>query len=590
MLDAVATTGNGMTLPSLKTPLASPTNVYGSKNKDRHPHIRAAGIRACRASERVKDCMICPEKEISPEVIKKFHAFTMPDPGVQRIFYGKAFDPQRELAAKICHGMLSKDTTSCKELLHLPLKTNFQNKLGELKENIYASNKRAPLGKSCPQPLFAPKNLKSSLDIFGKPLVKSENLYEIVNPPLPYSEVMDASQKGHELYVQTHKDFLPGEQIKRSYTFPAFDPKLRFGESVSHWNDGRYMKETLNWTTLTQDKNAARIVPKLQDDFRERTQPQLSQPFDPIKDTLLVPFDHCFGWVPPNDGYGVRDLMHYDCPLQNIKDPLRQRGLLMSTRRFLRHCQYQQFEDLIRSLTQCDREACGRLPVSTVMDLCLEYKLPVDFCVLGSLLQNCNPGDGMIYYKNFVDFINWTKPLPSFDEFPVKEASLMNEVNNPDLNINPEAKVELCCHSEKPMAPNPDTFKTTNRDINAFVGKVSTKDWRKSGIPSIRYDLTPPQIKPVADRINYGDEGTSHDLVCPTVFACNGVSSKDMTTPRSFNEIKEIFMNIGFNYDHEALETFYNQLAQQDSKGEVSIESFRHFLNCLPVEQPECLP
>lgn len=44
MLDAVATTGNGMTLPSLKTPLASPTNVYESKNKDRHPHIRAVSV------------------------------------------------------------------------------------------------------------------------------------------------------------------------------------------------------------------------------------------------------------------------------------------------------------------------------------------------------------------------------------------------------------------------------------------------------------------------------------------------------------------------------------------------------------------
>lgn len=166
MLDAVATTGNGMTLPSLKTPLASPTNVYGSKNKDRHPHIRAAGIRACRASERVKDCMICPEKEISPEVIKKFHAFTMPDPGVQRIFYGKAFDPQRELAAKICHGMLSKDTTSCKELLHLPLKTNFQNKLGELKENIYASKKTGTAWEKLSTAIICPQEFKIFLGYF----------------------------------------------------------------------------------------------------------------------------------------------------------------------------------------------------------------------------------------------------------------------------------------------------------------------------------------------------------------------------------------------------------------------------------------
>ena len=92
---------------------------------------------------------------------------------------------------------------------------------------------------------------------------------------------MDAAKQGHELYVFTHNDFNPEEQLKRSYTSPSFNPNSRFGETISHWKDGKYMKQTLNWTTLEREKNGASIVPKLQDDFRERSQPQLWQPLDP---------------------------------------------------------------------------------------------------------------------------------------------------------------------------------------------------------------------------------------------------------------------------------------------------------------------
>ena len=51
----------------------------------------------------------------------------------------------------------------------------------------------------------------------------------------------------------------------------------------------------------------------------------------------------------------------------------------------------------------------------------------------------------------------------------------MNEVNNPDTKISADPRKESCFHVEKPTALNPDIFKTTNSDINAFVGKVSTK-------------------------------------------------------------------------------------------------------------------
>lgn len=443
------------------------------------------------------------------------------------------------------------------------------------------AKKKAPLGKGCQQSLFAPEDVKSIVGTFGKSSDNTYHLYDIVTPPVKYSEVLEAAEKDHEWYARTHGHFFPGEQVKRNYTFPSFDPRQRFGESVSHWNDGHYMRTALNWATLTADKNAARIVPKLQEDFRERTQSLIGEPLDPIKDTLFVPDDHCFGLPLPCKGYSVKDLMHNGCPLKDIKDPVKLRGLLISTRRALRCYQYQQFDALLSHLTQCDRKSSGCLPVSIVMEFCLEYRLPVDFCVASAIVQNCNPGDGLVFYERFLDFINWTKPLPDMDEFPVKDATLMNKVDGQNIKI--ESKSEPCSHSENPTAITPGTFKTSSSDINSFVGKVSTKDWKKSGVPTARIDLEPPVLKPVASNINYGNEGSSNDFVSPTIFECHGVSKKDLKSPRSFAELKEIFMNIGCRFDQESLERFYNHLSKKDQKGEVNIESFWNLLNNLPA-------
>lgn len=82
------------------------------------------------------------------------------------------------------------------------------------------------------------------------------------------------------------------------------------------------------------------------DDFRERTQPQLGQVHDPIKDTLRVAPDHAFGVMIKPDEYGAGDLIHMRVPGKYLRGRDRERGVLAAVRHHLKKANYHNFHDL----------------------------------------------------------------------------------------------------------------------------------------------------------------------------------------------------------------------------------------------------
>ena len=93
-------------------------------------------------------------------------------------------------------------------------------------------------------------------------------------------------------------------------------------------------------------EKATKIVSKRVDDFRERTQPQLGQVHDPIKDTLRVPPDHAFGVMIKPDESGAGDLIHMRVPGNYLRGRDRERGVLAAVRHHLKKANYHNFHDL----------------------------------------------------------------------------------------------------------------------------------------------------------------------------------------------------------------------------------------------------
>ena len=98
-----------------------------------------------------------------------------------------------------------------------------------------------------------------------------------------------------------------------------------------------------------------KVVAKRVDDFRERTQPQLGQVHDPIKDTMRVPPDHTFGILIRPDEYGAGDLMHGRVPGSYLRGKDRERGLLAAVRQQLKKANYHNFNDLEAAFMHYDK-------------------------------------------------------------------------------------------------------------------------------------------------------------------------------------------------------------------------------------------
>lgn len=140
----------------------------------------------------------------------------------------------------------------------------------------------------------------------------------------------------------------------------------------------------------------------------------------------------------------------------------------------------------------------------------------------------------------------------------------------------PEWGVRECIGNYTPDEQAPD------RDL----GKSIRPGWRNMapetrvfGVPSIRSDISAPQLKSVADHQNYGDESGAGTLLYPPRFADGGVTQADFLAATSKEELGDIFRSAGFELTSEQLNETYSRAQTLDANGLVSVQSFRMALN-----------
>ncbi|KAJ8789684.1 hypothetical protein J1605_004818 [Eschrichtius robustus] len=230
----------------------------------------------------------------TPPEAKKFFNFRYPPAGAERVFYGRANDPQ--IAPSLTHGIRSEISTAVTSFLFFPVHysltkakvlinpqpiTTFQQKMKDKKESVYFSNQRAPLGKSHDQTPGLPKGLDILNMTFGTAVIRELSAREVVNPPKSYQEVFEEGQAGHDLYIVSHNDYYAGEAKHRKYNPSSFHRFNLFGIPTPHFNDGRNMAKTLHWLHELQMKRGAKVVSKRVDDFKEKFQHKLGRILDP---------------------------------------------------------------------------------------------------------------------------------------------------------------------------------------------------------------------------------------------------------------------------------------------------------------------
>nr|XP_035133741.1 EF-hand domain-containing family member B isoform X3 [Callithrix jacchus] len=500
--------------------------IYSGKFFDRTPCWPSAG-KVIPVGYRVATCLTEKlPRLITPPEAKKYFNFRYPPAGVERVFYGRANDPQ--IAPYLTHGIRSKISIPANTLINPQPITTFQQKIKDKKESIYLSNRRAPLGKSHDQAPGLPKGMDTMNTTFGTAVIREYSAKDVVNPPKSYEEVFEEGNEGHDLYVVSHNDYYAGEAKNRKYNPSSFHRFNVYGVPTPHFNDGRAMAKSLYWLHELQMKRGTKFVSKRVDNFKEKFQHKLGRVLDPIAETMNVPSDFTFGACLRPEEYGVGDLIHNRLPGEYLRGKDRQRALIAAVRHHLKKVNYQKFDTLLAAFRHYDKKGDGVIDKAELQEACDQANLNLDEKLLDQLFDYCDvDNDGLINYLEFANFLNWK------DEMLLKE----------------------------------------------YEERVIIKGYPISGVPTIRSDIPAPRIRRISDRTNYGEQGNAYSLLYPTIFAHKGVFERDFFKTRSKEEIAEILCNIGVKLSGEEFENIWNLASKKHHRGEVCVENIRNVLD-----------
>ncbi|XP_025933931.1 EF-hand domain-containing family member B [Apteryx rowi] len=533
-------------------------------------------------------------RPITPIIVRKFRNTINPAPGVERVFYGRADDP--DIAAHLTHGFGSRSSLATALLINPLPKTNFQQRIHDKKEAIYFSNRQAALGRSHDQTPMLPTGFDITNTTFGRTVIQDVSGGELINPPKTFEEVDREAREGHDLYIMSHNDYYVGEAINRKHDSPNFDRSCVFGKETPRFEDGRNVSRSLNWL-LDLKKKAAKIVSKRSDDFKEKFQPQLGKVLD--LRNMNVPPGHTFGMLLHPDEYGVGDLLHCRVPSEFLRGKDRERAVLTAVRQNLKKASYHNFDTLLEAFRHYNKNGDGMIDKDDLQKSCFQLNLNIDDELLDALFDCCDlDKDGLINYLEFANFLNW-KDKMAVKEFEEKiiTKGIKPDTSAPALcedkktNDEPLLKQEDLVLKEpgslektpKPLTRPTDhvfsDYQTTSSQYNAVAGGLPTTYYPVCGVPTIRSDIPGPRICHISDRANYGDEGNAYALLCPSVFSQKGVYERDFFRTRPKAEIEQILRNIGVNISDESFEEIWKQACKKHQRGEVCVESIRNVLD-----------
>ena len=138
-------------------------------------------------------------------------------------------------------------------------------------------------------------------------------------------------------------------------------------------------------------------------------------------------------------------------------------------------------------------------------------------------------------------------------------------------------------YSAAEQQPDADLGTTQRRTGRHDEQKPAVDDTRKFGLPSIRHDRTPPAQKSVANIMNYGDEGSSKQLLYPPPYASFGLQDEHWLQERPAAELRALYERMGVRMKDRQWEVICRRAVAL--YGALSVDSVRHAINRQEMER-----
>ncbi|XP_054903320.1 EF-hand domain-containing family member B [Poeciliopsis prolifica] len=516
----------------------------------------------------VKGCLQEISYPPTPPLVKHFRSTLRAGPRPVKRPLWRVVDP--ELINSMVHGIRTNATDSLgNDLLFPPDKSIFQHKINELKESVYASSK-VLLGRT-PAPFSEFPDWVNEGTTFGDKVVREYEMGEVLFPPKTAEELeLQAMNIGGFDFSDVHKG-------------------KTFGDPTPHCNNGSYTAKTMHWLGESHKFHNPH-PPWKRSGNKEKLALETGNPScirGRRKIPLPVPPDHTFGYTPPVDPWGAGDLLHNAEPGTFVRGPDWQRTAIGVARQFLKRVNYNNFPSLLKAFQYYDKKGRGLIDKEDLWVVCREFNLTLNGKLLDGVMEFCDVDkDGFLNFIEFANFLTFKDMMPLRETHYGLPPISMNEKISSDLS---KFVPSLSLYGPDDLVPlEPGSSKNVIRTIRRprpdldFVSSTSdelpTLSGRTYGIPSIRYDLLPPLMRRINDRTDYGDLATLPELLQPSMHDLYGVDAKHFFSPRTKQEIEEIFRNIGVSISDEMFEEAWKLASMKKPNGEVSVELFRQTL------------
>jgi len=241
--------------------------------RDYVPTIRPAGVSTVVPLNDSAGMDVQPEifyaAPPTPIVERRFRRDRIPG----AIHVHHSLKDQRLPGEEFAYGVRGNKGSSTEKCMKAGQKFGIDEYKESVKERIYESNKKEPLGR----PYIRGDKIKMLPEGFGNPSGEPEDCKKVV---FPIDMAVKETEANRLQYKRSHNHFEPGERVQRTYNWPkeTEDPFFRFGVGAMHGKpDGSNMKLAL--TVMAEDDGqykSTKMVQKVCEDYRNTVHPKFA--------------------------------------------------------------------------------------------------------------------------------------------------------------------------------------------------------------------------------------------------------------------------------------------------------------------------
>jgi hypothetical protein len=211
------------------------------------------------------------------------------------------------------YGKQTERSEAASALVNPETESPLMNYFNAKKENIYASKSKEPLGKTVNRTYQLPDFVNSEQFRFGHSVIPDVSSKELI---FPRGDIYHVDDSAHDLYVQTHKSYHPGEQVRRyKEGIPLDTTEHRFGKVDNKELDG--VKKSLQ-PSVTDKQSGFNYEPAIVNKTQQEYLQFHRDPLGKSRHHILTQNDlpqhvlesaHTFGMATKADPWGASECM-----------------------------------------------------------------------------------------------------------------------------------------------------------------------------------------------------------------------------------------------------------------------------------------